>query len=415
MKTDENTNVIIDFEADPNDYKDMDELLHINPKELSQEEKKVFLEICDICPDINIDNDLSIGSSTVTEYKNAELWIANILETISSEWSDIQKIAFIDNAIGKKISYSPDFDTEVSDLGAARALWKIIDSGYGVCNGIAEVEQYILNKVKIESQIISGQNHAFLKINNLEIADLNGNIVKGNTVLDPTWNLNAHRYGAKPENFCRSYEEIRKHDIRKNGEDSNIHKNDENLIDATLNLDEQTLRQIYKSIGIADIEGNFPVKKLIELSKKIDDLELPVYESLKQQLTLLQNYQPDFATCQHPTQAILQGVILNNKNLKFNKCIVDRVYDRNDENKEPVIYIYIDVPNEEKKLYYIDRSINEFIESDQNTFIEKFEFYEMDLEKNNGLRPWEIKEIENIEEDLTRSSGKIVAVEEEVR
>lgn len=182
-----------------------------------------------------------------------------------------------------------------------------------------------------------------------------------------------------------------------------------------MDLDEQSLRKIYTSIGIADEEGNFPLKKLIDLSKSIDDLEFPAEESLKKQLLLLQKMHPDFATCQNSTSTILQDVILNNDNLKFNKCVVNRVYDKADEDKRPVLYVYADLPESGKKFYYANKESSEFVELEQKEFAEKFECYEKDLEKNQGHRPWEISEKEEIVEDLTRGSGKVIAMEGEER
>ena len=229
VKTDDNNRVIIDFDIDPNNYCDLDKLININPKQLSNEDRETLLHICEICPDIKINDDIGLTFSTAKEYKNSEQWITSTIQKINPEWSDIQKIAFIDNAIGKKISYSPDFDTESFSPEDSRALWKIIDSGYGVCNGITQIEQYILNRIGIETEIVASDVHSFLKLNNIELPTSNGEMIKGNTLLDPTWNLASQRYGAKPENFCISYEEIRKHDIKDNGEDSLSHKNDDVL------------------------------------------------------------------------------------------------------------------------------------------------------------------------------------------
>ncbi len=39
-------------------------------------------------------------------------------------------------------------------------------------------------------------------------------------------------------------------------------------------MSESVLRQIYTNIGIADKEGNFPIKNLMEKSKQIDDFGL---------------------------------------------------------------------------------------------------------------------------------------------
>ena len=51
---------------------------------------------------------------------------------------------------------------------------------------------------------------------------------------------------------------VRKNDIDNDGVDKECHKNDEALATATLNLDEQSLRNVFASIGIADKDGNFP-------------------------------------------------------------------------------------------------------------------------------------------------------------
>lgn len=100
------------------------------------------------CPEIKICDNLGLSYSTVQEYINAEMWIASVFKEMDENWSSIQKIAYIDNAIGKKISYSPDFDTEFFNPNDSRTLWKIIDSGYGVCNGIAQVEKYMLGQME---------------------------------------------------------------------------------------------------------------------------------------------------------------------------------------------------------------------------------------------------------------------------
>ena len=251
-------------------------------------------------------------NSNVTEYKEAEEWINYIICKLNPEYSKAQKMAVIDNAIGKKISYSPDFDTEVFNSADCRALWKIISSGYGVCNGIAKVEQYILNRVGIESEIISSSQHAFLKIKDIELPLANGDIVRGNTILDPTWNLTRHRFGGKPDNFCMSYEQARKNDIDSEGKDYNCHKNDEQLQDATLNLDEQSLRRLFTSVGLADRDGQFPIKDLLEKSKLLDEFYANQPEqNISKQFLLLKQACPEFATCQNSSMTSMTTGVLS--------------------------------------------------------------------------------------------------------
>lgn len=402
-------NIIVDLNGDLEMYSGLDEFVFINAMELLEEDKPKLLKLCEICSEMSIEDNLGLASSTVEEYRSGEDWIKSVLEGINPEWSSIQKVAFIDYSIGKKVSYTPDFDTEVFDVGGARALWKILHSGYGVCNGIAQVEKYILDKVGIEVEIVSSGSHSFLKLKNIQIPTENGDIIQGDTILDPTWNLTAHRYGCKPENFCRSYEEIRKHDIRDDGADVRCHKNDEALASATLDLDEQSLRRIFTSIGVAGKEGNFPIGDLMDKSMMIDAENFPEEESIKRQFSLLAEYCPEFATCQNSTMSILQGVLLNHENLNFNKCVVNRVYAREDEDKRPRMYVYVDFPNAGKKFYIAEKEA--FVELSQMEFEAKFECYEMDMEKQDGRRPWEVPNRTQKVEDLTRSSGKIIAEE----
>lgn len=405
--------IIIDLDEDFEIYRGMDELISVNPTKLSSEDRTKLLKLCEICPEMNLKDNIILGSSTAEEYKNAHIWIQSVLQKINPEWDDVQKVAYIDNKIGKKISYSPDFDTEIFDISKSRSLWKIISSGYGVCNGIAQVEQYILSQVGIDAEMVSSGKHAFLKLKDIEIPTKDGK-VKGDTILDPTWNMGAHRYGAKPENFCRSYEEIRKHDIGRDGKDTESHKNDKELASANVDLDEQNLRKIYRSIGIADKDGIFPIKSLIDKSKAIDEYNFSPEKSIKLQLELLERYYPEFAECNNSTSSILQGIMLNQENLRFNKCVVSRVYSRDDENKEPVLYIYADLPNSDKKFFLADKETGKFIDLPQKEFEERFECYERDMEKQGGYRPWEIEESEQVE-DLTKSSDKMIAEEGDER
>ena len=335
------------------------------------------------------------------------------MQGIDSNWTDVEKVAYIDTAIGKKISYSPDFRTEVCDEGNVRALWKIIESGYGVCNGIAQVEQYMLKRMGIESESVSSSKHSFLKLKNIKLPTKDGSVVIGDTLLDPTWNLSNNRFGAMPQNFCVSYEQIRKHDIAENGTDTESHKNEE-LKDVTLSLEEESLRNIFKTIGIADKEGQFPIKTLIEKSKEIDEENPIEEEQISKQLMLLKEYYPNFAMCENSSMSLLESMFAGLKNTSFDKCIVNRVYDKSDEEKRPVVYIYANFPNSGKKFYYIDKEKGEFIGTEEQEFSKKFECYEQDLATWKGKRPWEDINIET-EKDLSQSSGKIVADEGEER
>ncbi len=372
--------IVLDFKGDMERYRGMDELISVKPMAFSADEREKFKKLASICPNMTVSDNIDLGKSTAQEYLNGEAWIEEVESGIDPEWSDVEKIAYIDNAIGKRISYTPDFDTEVSDDKGARALWKILDSGYGVCNGISQVEQYMLKRVGIESQIVGGQSHAFLKIPNMEVKCANGEVKTGSSILDPTWNLAEQRYGARPNNFLKSYEEIRKHDVRSNGTDAECHKNDEELSDATLDVDDETLRQIYVNVGVVTrADRKFPITDLMEESEKIDNLKLDSKESVKRQLELLERIHPDFVTCQNSTDSILKGVLLAGDNLQYDRMIIDRAFAKNDERKKAVQYVYMELPDSERVFFYADREHAKFVEASGEEFEEKFSCYEEDL------------------------------------
>lgn len=320
-------------------------------------------------------------------------------------------MAVIDHAIGKKISYSPDFDTEVFNSWDCRALYKIISSGYGVCNGIASVERCMFERAGIECEMIGSENHSFLKVKNIELPLANGETIKGNTIVDPTWNLGRHRFDARPDNFCISYEQARKNDIDNEGKDHKCHKNDEYLQDTTLNLDEQSLRGLFASVGLAHEDGNFPAVDLLEKSEEIHETYANnLNEDIKQQFLLLAQTCPEFATCQNSTMMIL-GKLLSHKNLDFNKCVTERVFEKQDERKSPVLYVHIDSDKMGKKFFVADKNEGQFVELSQEKFEERFDCYQKDLELTNGVKPWETKEQDKKEINLATTSGTEVDME----
>lgn len=404
--------IIPKLDEDISQYRDLDELISINPLQMlkNDEDREKMLQLCRICPNMEIEDNLIIGNSTPEEYIKGEEWINFVLQGIQQEWTDVQKLAYIDTEIGKKISYTPEFGTEAEESEDARALWKIISNGYGVCNGIAQVEQYLLGRIGIESELVSSKTHTFVKVKSIKIPTENG-ILEGDTLVDPTWNLTASRYGARPNHFCKSYEELRKEDIDIDGKDHECHKNEELEQSTTINMDTKTLREVYKSIGVADKEGNFPIGKLIEQARQIDENSANIQSNINSKFALLKKWCPEFATCQNSTIDALRDVLFeNNENFSFRRCIASRVYDRTDEKKQAVLYIYMELPNIGKQFFYADKVLGEFIQMSQEEFEKKFECYEADMQRlPEHKRPWET-EVE-IQEKKENSSGKVVAEE----
>jgi len=428
MKTTEyGGKIILDLFADVQQYRGLDRLLSVNPTRLYGQEKAKFMQLCAICPEMTVLSSLDSKddekvttewSSSASEYLDAEKWIEKVMYKLKPEYTDAQKIAIIDNEIGQKISYSPDFETKVFDSNDCRALYKIISSGYGVCNGIARVEQYLIERagLDIECEIVSSGRHAFIKLNNMEFELSNGERVVGTTILDPTWNLTDHRFNCRPNNFCVSYEEARKNDVDDEGKDHNCHKNDEKLHDATFNLDDASLRKLFKSVGLTDKDGNFPIKYLIDKSIELHQrYKNDPLKNLEEQFLLLKKVCPEFASCQNSTMSILYDLILDNEFLKYDKCEVNRVYNKSDKDKRPITFVYINFEELGEKFYYADKEKGEFIYISKEEFLEQFECYKADLEKSNGIRPWEQPRDTKKQIDLASSSGTVDVQKEEER
>ena len=381
-----------EFDRDFEEYRGLDNLITVSPEDFTPEQRKKFMEFCDICPNAEVLSSLKdvAYSSSAIEYKEGEEWIASVIDNIPPAYSQAQKIAIIDNAIGKKISHTPTDGTEAFEPKNSKALWKVISNGYGVCNGVAKVEQYMLKRIGVESEIVSGHgHHGFLKLIDVELPLANGETVKGNTILDPTWNLARQRFGGMPDNFCITYEQARKNDLTSLGLDSQAHKNDEKLQDATIGLDEQSLRNLHISVGLADKEGMFPLKNLVEKSDTINEMYADnPEENLKHQFSALSQTCPEFATCQNSTMSALR-IILDFDELKANRCVVNRVYDKTDKDKNAVVYVYLDSKVSGKSFFFADKDTGQFVQLPQEEFINRFECYEKDLEKLGGIRPWE--------------------------
>lgn len=313
--------IVIDLNSDLDEYRGLDKFIRIYPQEFNEDKIKKLMKLCEICPNLQVCNRLGNDDKTENylissgqEYLDAEKWITSVMRKLKPEYTSAQKIAIIDNEIGKKISYSPEFSTKNFDsnaikngANAARCLWKIISSGYGVCNGIANVEQYIFNRVGIESEFIVSSEHAFLKVENVDIELSNGQFAKINGILDPTWNLASHTFGGQPDNFIISYEEARKHDIDSRGKDCGAHFCDKKLKNLNNTLDDNDLKYLFQSVGITNPDGTFPLELFLNKLKGID--EQYTRKSQKNHITKIK----------YGIISIYRSVIIKNGNFKINE------------------------------------------------------------------------------------------------
>ena len=356
QKSDKAGIINIDLNNELEKYRGFDKYINVNPMKLSQEEKEKFFKLCEICPGMKISDDLGLGESSVEEYIKGEEWINSVIEKVDESWSDVEKIAYISYQIGDKISYSADFETEVFDEKKSRATWKIIVSGYGVCNGISTLAKYMLEKVGINSELVESKDHAFLLLKGINIPNDDGTVKKGNTLLDVTWDMAEYRFGDKPDNLCIDYDEIRQHDIDSEGIDTMHHLVDdlESLQNRgeILSLDKSLYPEIFRKIGIkVDEYGFFEID---DLKAKIFDInnvkydyenmwleDLPsIEERISKSLSELPKYRPDFANCQNSTMYYLEQIFSRYFASFLDRCVIKRVYDKND-NEKKLLYMYI--------------------------------------------------------------------------
>lgn len=396
MKTGKYGEIIVNLTGNLELYRNWDEMIMINPLEISEEERKGFIKLCDICPQMKVyDSKLSLFLNkyyvSVEEYLDAERWVQGVLDELNPEWSDIQKDAYIDYKIGNKVSYSPDANTEVDDRIGSRSAFKVINKGYGICWGIAKIESYMFRRIGQEAECIESENHAFVKLSNVKVMTAKG-MINGNTIIDGTWNLNDNRFGAKPQCFCKSYEKMREMDVDLNGEDTESHLNDEKLGDANIELDDESLRDVYWSIGLTDENKMFPIMKFKKLLKRINDEGGSTEEIAKKQLQLLYNLYPDISKYQCETKFILQNIMLDNKNLNFKRCVIDRVYEKEDLQKRAVLYMYLQLLDGKEKFFYIKDGTNGFVENTLEEFEQKFLPYIIDFFNDDGIKKWETEE-----------------------
>ena len=403
--------IIPNLDEDLNKYRDLDSLIYIENIPLTEIEdqniRKKIIELCKICPNVYVADSLktAITFSYGKEVVEAEEWIESVLSKLKPEWTEIQKMAYIDNAIGKRVSFCPEQGTEVENHGDERALWRIIVDGEGVCNGISQITEYMYKRIGVESEKIVSPNHMYLLVKNVEIPTENG-IIRGNTIVDSTWNLRDNRYGARPEHFCVSYEDIRKLDIDEAGKDYECHKNDELEKMETISMDEESLRKVYTSIGIANERGKFPIGKLIDKMEEINKNTTNWDDNIREKFNALEAYCPEFADCINSTTGVIAGILFDdNGNLQLKRCIADRVYDKADQSKKAVLFTYFDLGEEEKRFFYADKEDGKFIMLSQEEFEKKFDCYEMDKEKYGGKTIWESSQ--TVQEEKSTSSGEI--------
>ena len=192
------------------------------------------------------------------------------------------------------------------------------------------------------------------------------------------------------------------------GEDREAHKNEELANQDTIEMEEKVLRDVFRSLGLTDKEGNFPISEFLDKIEKIYSKDILNDEKIKEVLNLTQEtYGYTF-----DNQETMMGILttaLDIEKLKLERCVIKRVFEKEDKEKTPVVYAYLEKEDGQQDFYYVDVDTKSFIKMTQEQFEEKFECYELDLERDNGVRPWE-EGYGKIEKNENRE--KVVATKE---
>lgn len=280
--------------------------------------------------DVRISNFL-IGSATKEEFLRSEQKINEILKQINPEWTTKQKVAYVHYEMGKLISYAPDFVFNGKNIGSDsisdfRNIWKSIDSGVSVCNGVTFMQRTILSRMGIKTRELSSGTHSFLLV---ETED-------GNIITDATWDLDTTLFEACPMYFGKTYEQLREID----GPFCRAHKLEEPP-EGVIEISEEELREIFYSIGLTneDRTFKFPILRSMET---INSLEFN--NSKKKIDAFLKMFTQDFsmqATHLSETRSMIEqcirelGILSKDLTTKF-------VYDKEDEEcKRPYLCIHI--------------------------------------------------------------------------
>ena len=272
---------------------------------------------------------------------------------MNSEWTIIQKLAWVHYKMGELISYVPNFNFIGKDKNSpitnnSRNIWKSISDGKSVCNGITFIQRNILSRLGIETKPLSSKTHSFLLTK----------IDEGNIITDATWDLSNTLYKARPQYFGLTYEELRK---REEIMYSDAHKL-ENPPQNVVNISEQELREIYYSIGLTNEDRTFPFPFLDEV-QKINEKE---YSTLTHKIddffTMFAKKFSGEAGHLSETRSLLE-VSINELGIPKDQIKTKFVYSKDDGRSEnPYLILHINYEDLKDKI----RLLN--IDADETTF-----------------------------------------------
>lgn len=119
-------------------------------------------EITFISKKLSKRNAVDLYFSSVIYSKDETIQILNKIEEIESKmnnnWSDIQKLIYIDHALVTKITYDPEFEFKTDE--EVRSLRGLI-TGQTVCAGYSVILAELLDRQDINCYFVSGHGHAW--------------------------------------------------------------------------------------------------------------------------------------------------------------------------------------------------------------------------------------------------------------
>jgi len=308
----------IDFQSDDLNY------LSLKENENSEYYRRAYEFIKNGSDNLRISNG-PIGTATREEFIRSEELIESIIEEIKTEWTTKQKAAYVHYKMGEIISYTPDFcfSSKVGSKVAkdARNIWKSIENGKSVCNGIATIERNILSRIGVKTRELSSGTHSFVMIESEE----------GNILSDPTWDLTNTLFEGRPIYFGKTYEQLRELD----GPLSKAHRLN-NIPENIIEIPEMELREIYYSIGLTteDRKFKFPILD------KVNEINSQQFEENKEKVNAyLQMFTQTF-----PEQAMH----LSETRTMIERCVPELGID---EKKITTKFVYSKEDKESEKPY----------------------------------------------------------------
>lgn len=348
-----------------------------------------FIKKCN--DDIKIVNG-PVGSATKEEFLRSEEKINGVIDNINPEWNIKQKTAYVHYMIGKIVSYSPDFCFSGKYVGSkaandARNIWKSVDTGTSVCNGITNIERNILSRMGIKTKELSSGTHSFLLVETEE----------GNIITDATWDLTNTLFEARPMYFGKTYEQI----VEMDGTLSHAHRLEETPEDI-IEIPENEMREIYHSIGITTKDRRFKLPIL----EKVDEINKQGLKTEREKIDVFfKMFTSDFskeATHLSETRTMLENCF-RTLGIDGRSIMTKFVYSKGDEECEkPRICIHFSNENMQNNMVVLNNEEDKFENIDLENFDNLYKPHDEDTRE-----PFWKKYLEKEEKQNTVEKEKI--------